>query len=261
MRKLLDEMIRRSGRLDAFVDGVMTRSLRGDRALTPSELLNGMAAEIERGITLAPDGPLFPYNRISIEVKAENALRQDELRGALPADRIAPVIIARLRRQCRVPDDLRVDVRVAVDETAAAATYAITHRTIAARPPAAAVEPPTARLLRGDGQGRFTLREGVFNVGRSAEAHGRDGRLIRLNQIVLDGEDDSRTVSRVHARIHGRRSADQLTFFVFDDGSRHGSTIVRDGRTHKVHRGAIGVALKDGDEVYFGKVRLEFRMR
>ncbi len=261
MRKLLDEMIRCSGRLDAFVDGVMTRSLRGDRALTPSELLNGMAADIERGITLAPDGPLFPYNRISIEVKAENALRQNELRGALPSERVAPVIVERLRRQCRVPDDLRLDVRISIDETATAATYAITYRTMASKPAAAPAEPPTARLLRGDGQGRFTLREGIFNVGRAAEAHGRDGRLIRLNQIVLDGEDDSRTVSRVHARIHGTRSEDQLTFFVFDDGSRHGSTIVRNGRTHKVHQGAIGLALKDGDEVYFGKVRLEFRMR
>jgi hypothetical protein len=261
MKRLFEEVLRRSGRLDTFVDGLVSSRLRGDRPLTPAELLTGITAEVERAITLAPDGPRFPYNRIAIELKAENARRQSELRGALTAAQVTAILVDHLKRRCEVPPDLRVDLHVTADPAATTATYDVEFRSVATRRPAVpAADPPVARLVRGNGA-RFTLREGIFNVGRVAEAHARDGRLIRLNQIVLDDEDESRTVSRVHARILGTRENDTLTFQVFDDGSRHGSTIVRAGRAHKVHRGSIGMALKDGDELYFGRVRLEFRLR
>jgi hypothetical protein len=65
----------------------------------------------------------------------------------------------------------------------------------------------------------------------------------------------------VHAQIQGTRTGEGLTFLVFDEGCRHGSAIVRGGRAHKVHHGAIGATLRHGDEAYCGKVRLEFRMR
>ena len=40
MKRILDQVLRHSGRLDAFVDGLMTRKLRGDRVLTPADLLS-----------------------------------------------------------------------------------------------------------------------------------------------------------------------------------------------------------------------------
>jgi hypothetical protein len=261
MKRLFEDVLRRSRRLDAFVDGLVTSRLRGDRPLTPAELLTGITTEVERAITLAPDGPRFPYNRITIDLRAESVRRQSELRGALTPAQVTGILVEHLKRRCEVPEDLRVDLHVTADPAATSATYDVEFRSVAPRrAAAAAVEPLVARLVRANG-GRFTLREGIFNVGRVAEAHARDGRLIRLNQIVLDSDEESRTVSRVHARILGTRDNDTLAFQVFDDGSRHGSTIVRAGRAHKVHRGSIGMALKDGDELYFGKVRLEFRLR
>ena len=85
--------------------------------------------------------------------------------------------------------------------------------------------------------------------------------MIRRNQIVLDGDTASATASRMHARIHGARERGSLTFTLFDDGSQRGSVVVRAGRPHKVVQGPNGFRLKDGDELYLGKVRLQFRVR
>src|SRR5690606_34492492 len=118
-----------------------------------------------------------------------------------------------------------------------------------------------ARLVSADGSARFTLGEGVFNIGRVAEIHGRDGRMIRRNQIVLGDAPAGGTVSRMHARIHGTRKNDTTVFTLFDDGSQRGSMVVRGGIPHTVVKGPIGVRLRDGDEVYFGKVKMSFRVR
>jgi hypothetical protein len=262
VKRIFDQVLRHSGRLDAFVDGLVTRKLRGERVPTPAELLSGILTGVERGISVAPDGPVFPYNRVMVDLKVENADRKAELRGALDKQQIATAVTQHLERQCRVPADLRVDLRMQTGDVKVP-TYDIEFRNVrghAETRPAAAV-PTTARLTRAAGAGEVegvTLREGTFNVGRVAEVHGRDGRLIRRNQIVLDGESASRTVSRAHARIQGTVTDGALVFLLFDDGSRHGSTIVRGGRAHKVHQGTIGMRLQDGDEVYFGDVRLDF---
>jgi hypothetical protein len=262
VKRILDQVLRHSGRLDAFVDGLMTRKLRGDRMLTPAELLSGILTGVERGISVAPEGPVFPYNRVLVDLKVENAERRAELRGALDKQQITAAVAAHLERQCRVPPDLRVDLRMHTGDVAAA-SYDIEFRNVRAHadPRPAPAAPKVARLARVDGGDGLTLGEGTFNVGRVPEVHGRDGRLIRRNQIVLDGEGASRTVSRAHARIQGALVDGALAFLLFDDGSRHGSTIVRDGRAHKAHQGTIGMRLQDGDEVYFGDVRLDFSCR
>src|SRR4051812_8844860 len=103
---MFDRVLRHSGRLDAFVDGLMTRTLRGDRALTPAELLSGIVTGVERGISVAPEGAVFPYNRIVIDLKVESAERKAEMRGALDKQQLAAAVMTHLERRCRVPADL-----------------------------------------------------------------------------------------------------------------------------------------------------------
>jgi hypothetical protein len=263
VKRILDQVLRHSGRLDAFVDGLMTRKLRGERAPTPAELLSGILTGVERGISVAPDGPVFAYNRVMVDLKVENAERKSELRGVLDKQQIAAAVTRHLERQCRVPPDLRVDLRMQTGDVKAP-TYDIEFRNVRghAETRSAPAAPKTAHLTRMSGGGEpIVLTEGTFNVGRVAEVHGRDGRLMRRNQIILDGDGAGRTVSRAHARIQGTLTDGALVFLLFDDGSRHGSSIVRDGRAHKVHQGTIGMRLHDGDEVYFGDVRLDFSCR
>ena len=261
MKNLVDKVLQHAARLDTVVDAFVTDRLRGNRPLTPAELLGAVVADVERGITLGADGPIFPFNRISISIAAATAERDSELRGALSAESARAAIVAQLQRRAPVPPDLKVDLRVVLDP-GAAAPFTVTLRTAAVKRAATPLPPPaSARLVAADGSARFTLGEGVFNVGRVPEIHGRDGRMIRRNQIVLDSDPAGGTVSRMHARIHGTRKDETIVFTLFDDGSQRGSMVVRGGIPHTVVKGPVGVRLRDGDEVYFGRVKMSFRLR
>jgi hypothetical protein len=260
MKNLVDKVLQQAARLDTVVDAFVTDRLRGDRLATPAELLVGIVADVERGITAGHDGPIFPFNRISVSLPARTAERESELRGALSADTIRRAIVAHLQRRVPVPPDLRVELRIALDP-GATAPFAVALRTATTR--RAAPPPPSlsARLVSPDSSARFTLGEGVFNIGRVAEIHDRDGRMIRRNQVVLGSESAGGTVSRMHARIHVTRKDETLIFTLFDDGSQRGTTIVRGGVPHSVVKGPVGIRLRDADELYFGKVRMVFRLR
>ena len=258
MKRILDSVLRRSGQLDAIVDGLMARKLRGDRPPTPAELLHAILGDLEQRVSIGPEGSLFPYNRIAITLRGDDEARRSELRATLTAATVSVRVKEHLERRSQVPADLRVEVHVTA--APAAAPYEIAVRSV---PPkitvAPAAQPSTAWLLTGAGGRRFALGEGVFNIGRVDEARGRNGQLLRRNQIVVDG-DAGCTVSRTHAHIEGKRNDADLLFLVYDDSPRDGVTsVIRAGRTHKVHRGTFGFRLKDGDQLCLGQARLEFR--
>jgi FHA domain-containing protein len=260
MKNILDRALHHARQLDTVVDGFVSGRLRGDRPLTPAEILTGVTRKIEAAVTLGPDGPAFPYNRVLITLAAETPERRTELHATLPPDDVRERLVQHLQRRAQVPADLRVDVRLAsqIDNPAG---FDVALRHVAARLPTEhSVTPRSARLVSTDGALRFTLGEGTIHVGRVADVHDRAGRLVRRNQIALESNADSRTVSRAHARIQGVRDRDALAFMLFDEGSRYGSSVVRDGRAHKVLHGNVGFKLKDGDEVYFGRVHLQFRV-
>jgi hypothetical protein len=260
MKNLVDKVLHHAARLDSFVDAFVTDRLRGDRVLTPAELLAAIVGDVARAVTVGPDGPTFPYNRIAIAFAAATPERESELRGALSAEAIRLAIVTQLARQVPVSSDLRIDLRI-VTNPAAPRPFTLTLRTVATKHPPAPAAPETATLVSADGAMRVPLGEGVFNIGRVAEIHGRDGKMVRRNQIVLGDDSAGATVSRMHARIVGTRRGDSLTFTLFDDGSQRGSTVVRGGVPHNVVNGAVGVRLKDGDELYFGKARMVFQLR
>jgi hypothetical protein len=260
MKNLVDKVLHHAARLDSVVDAFVTDRLRGGRSLTPAELLAAIVNDAARGVTVGADGPVFPFNRIAVTLAARTAERESELRGALSAETVRLAIVSHLARQVPVPPDLRIDVRV-VTNPATAEPLTVTLRTALTKRAPAPPSPSAAKLVTPDGSARFTLGEGVFNIGRVAEIHGRDGKMVRRNQIVLGTDPAGGTVSRMHARIHGARHGDSLTFTLFDDGSQRGSTVVRGGVPHTVVRGAVGIRLRDGDELYFGKVRLLVRLR
>lgn len=261
MKNLVDKVLHHASRLDTVVDAFVSDRLRGHRPATPAELMTAIVADVERGVTVGPDGPLFPFNRVAVTLHAPTAERESELRGALSADTIRLAVAGQLQRRVPVPPDLRVDLRITLDP-GAKAPFTVSLRTVAVKRPAAPPAPlPPARLVSADSHARFTIGEGVFNIGRVPEIHGRDGRMIRRNQIVLGRESAGGTVSRMHARIHATRKDDTPIFTLFDDGSQRGTTVVRGGVPHSVVRGPVGIRLRDGDELFFGKVRMLFRLR
>jgi pSer/pThr/pTyr-binding forkhead associated (FHA) protein len=69
--------------------------------------------------------------------------------------------------------------------------------------------------------------------------------------------DVNQSVSRRHAHIS--YDPDGRSFRLHDDGSEHGTGVVRLGRTVAVPRGTRGVRLESGDEIVLGEARVRVR--
>ncbi len=80
-------------------------------------------------------------------------------------------------------------------------------------------------------------------------------RPIRRNDVAFkdDPSGPNATVSRTHAHLEFDPGASR--FRLFDDGSAHGTTLLREGSLVPVPRGAgKGVLLIPRDQVIFGRV-------
>ena len=99
-----------------------------------------------------------------------------------------------------------------------------------------------------------------IDLGRCVEVKNRDGRLIRTNHVAfVEGSGEvNQSVSRQHAHI--TRQPGSQEFRLYDDGSVHGTHVVRQGRSVPVSRGSRGVRLKSGDEIALGDARLRIRI-
>lgn len=119
-----------------------------------------------------------------------------------------------------------------------------------------AVAPPVllVTVLAGTADGspcRFV--EGAVSIGRSADPTDGLGR-VRRNRLafadVVDGVNE--TVGRAHARLRSDASTREVR--LFDEGSRNGTSILRDGEVIAVHRrDPRGVRVRSGDEVRLGR--------
>jgi FHA domain len=94
----------------------------------------------------------------------------------------------------------------------------------------------------------YVFGDSTILVGRTMEARDPSGRR-RRNHVAFD--DGNTTVSRAHARFKLDPAARR--YHVLDDGSLHGTTVVRGGETiHVPQRDPRGVLIQSGDEIQFG---------
>jgi len=107
-------------------------------------------------------------------------------------------------------------------------------------------------------QTRYEATGKRVNLGRLSEVLDDQQQFVRRNDIAFadDGDAVNASVSRQHAHI----DFDPATGWrIFDDHSKSGTTILRQGDVVRVPSGAgRGVALKSGDEIRLGKARLRF---
>ena len=116
-------------------------------------------------------------------------------------------------------------------------------------------------VLRGTANltvARFT--ETTVGLGRGADPADDHGP-ARHNHVAFDDDADeiNRTVGRAHARV--RYDAVTATYRIFDDGSRNGTSILRDGAVLAVGaRDPRGVRLRSGDEVRLGRAAVRIAL-
>jgi FHA domain-containing protein len=233
------------------------------------ELYHDALDQIAKRATAGKRGDrIFPFNLITIELAAENAERKvvletlfdvgqlgDDIRATLKEERVTPP--ADLTVAVKFPEEALVEMRVVCERgepPQKAAAGMIARPTL--------VEMTPARLLTVTGvssAAEFMLDRPRVNLGREAEITDSLGRAIRRNELFFpeSAHEANPSVSRAHAHIRFEASSGEWR--IFDDGSSIGTTLFRDGRRIDVpaHAGR-GVALRAGDEIYLGQVRLRF---
>jgi hypothetical protein len=211
---------------------------------------------------------VFPFNGATVTVMAPSRDARARFEAVL-AD--GPSLRSRIIERLRSAGCDVTDVVVAVNYVARAqkgwknpAFHIEFAREAGAERPTPPVAPKPVRLdvtvLNGVAERRTCSFVATrIDLGRCAEVRDNLHRLIRTNHVAfVEGSTDvNQSVSRRHAHIS--YESHSRGFRLHDDGSEHGTGIVRAGRTVAVPRGSRGVRLQTGDEIVLGEARLRVR--
>jgi len=229
---------------------------------TPLEIAQAVLDEVERHVQPVGRGRrVFPWAALTIRVVAPEASRAAmsavcEDLGARVLERLAEV-------RCEVPRALDVQVEyVAAAPASWTAGQVFDIAYAAGTAPASAHPVLHITVLEGTAaEASSTFAEATVSIGRSAGPTDDHGRLRRNRVAFLDIADAvNQTVGRAHARL--RRDPVTLEYRVFDEGSRNGTSILRDGDVIPVHRrDPRGVRVRSGDEIHLGRAVLLISIR
>jgi len=265
------DVLGRARRLESTIAAKLDEAAKGfvrSRPREPLEIVLAILDAVEQRIEPTGRGArVFPFNRIELSVVAPSREARGRLEAVFAGD--APLrtrILDRVHAAGCSPGDVVVDVQY-VDGAGpnwSSPEFDLQFARVAepAADGPAAPQPGRVdiRVLRGVMERwAYSLTAARIDVGRGAEVRDHRNRLIRTNHVVFTegGGDVNQTVSRKHAHI----AYEPLTghFRLHDDGSEHGTEIVRAGRTIAVHRGTRGVRLQPDDELVLGEARVRVR--
>ena len=264
LRKARELETKLAGTLDRTV-GEFVRSGAREPVETIHAIVEAVQAEIQSG---GRGRRVFPFNTIAVTILApsrdararfeamvegEPTLRHRilaSLAGASCPDGDLDVTVeydSRSRKQWRTPEFHVEFDRIARPERPA---------------PRPAVTAPRVELtvLHGTAERRtYSLPSSRIDIGRCVDVRDSRHRLIRTNHIAfVEGSNGiNQSVSRRHAHISYETTA--RCFRLHDDGSEHGTGVVRHGRTLAVPRGARGLRLESGDEIVLGEARVRVK--
>jgi len=254
-----------AGRLKKWLDPPLTADAQ------PLEIREWILDAIEQRAVPAGAGQrVLAHNQISVTVLAPTPNDRLTLQAVL-AD-LQDATVSRLREvRCQVPAGFAVVVhytRRARPNWAAEQRLAVEYssRDTVTATDTSRGTPPSLRVtvLRGRAMHRvYTLIESHVRIGRTALPVDSDGR-PRKNHVafVEDGEEHSNSVGRAHASIRFEPARGE--YRVYDDGSRNGTRVVRNGTILEImRRDPTGVTLLSGDEIHLGTaaIRVEIDVR
>ncbi|HEY2931245.1 MAG TPA: FHA domain-containing protein [Acidobacteriota bacterium] len=237
-------------------------------AQEPLEIRRKVLEDIEEKMQALGRKNIFPFNYIEIHLFAPDESARAIYQSAFtdPAQFDNDIRHLLHDNQCDISEDFEVQVQI--DSEASPDLPALAERGFFIRyerrekPKEEKPSRPEALVTVTRGRAKQkTLRISApkTNIGRLSEVIDMSGRVVRRNELAfLDMEDNvNSTVSRSHAHIY--LEVETGDFRLCDDGSVHGTHIVRDGRTIEVPTGnPRGTKLQSGDELYLGQACLLF---
>lgn len=238
---------------------------------TPLEIGQAVLDDVERHVQPVGRGRrVFPFSAVVVHVHGAPAARPAmtaafEGFGLRVRERLAEL-------RCEAPRTLDVQLECLDDPPArwrAGQVFDVTY--VADAPPVREVTTTSGDVpvmlevhvvvLKGEAvepEWRFTGT--TVSIGRSTDPTDDLGRTRRNRVAFLDIVDGvNETVGRAHARLR----CDPVTREVrlFDEGSRNGTSVLRDGEVIAVHRrDPRGVRVRPGDEIQLGRalLRIDF---
>ncbi len=266
------DFLGRARRLESTIARRFDRAAReavGAVAREPLEIVHLVVEAVEHEIQPGGRGKrVFPFNSITLSVLApsreERARFEAVLAGELP---LRDRIVEHLRSKSCAIDDLTLNVayvaKAAKDWRHPQFTFAFAR---VARAPAKEAPRETAfaridlTVVRGTAERKtYSFAAKRIDLGRCAEVRDTRNRLIRTNQVAfVEGSGEvNQSVSRRHAHLAYEPTSG--AYRLRDDGSAHGTSVIRNGSTVAVPPGALGIRLRTGDELVLGEARIRIR--
>jgi hypothetical protein len=253
-----------AARLDQVAKGLVR-----SRTREPLEIVLAILDAVEQRIEPTGRGTrVFPFDRIEVSVVAPSREARGRLEAVFAGETpLQTRILDRLQSAGCAPADIVVELQYvdAADTNWNAAEFDLQFARVAApRVEGVAVDsqpaPIEIRAVVGVMERwAYSLAAPRIDVGRGAEVRDERNRLIRTNHVVFtEGAGGvNETVSRTHAHI--TYEAQTGRFRLHDDGSEHGTGIIRGGKTISVLRGTRGVRLQPDDDVVLGEARVRIK--
>ncbi|MGH9314717.1 MAG: FHA domain-containing protein [Vicinamibacterales bacterium] len=267
LRKARDLEAKLAGTLDRTVEGLVRSGAR-----EPLEIVHAIVEAAQKEVQSSGRGRrVFPFNAVTVTILAPSPEARARFEAVFAdGPPLGDRIVAHLGSAgCPINDsdlDLTVNYDVRPRKGWRSPEFHIEFARVAKperRNPEADSTPPRVEVtvLNGTAERRtYALAASMrIDIGRCAEVRDSRHRLIRTNHVAFleRSGDVNQTVSRRHAHI----SYEPLSrsFRLHDDGSEHGTGIVRQGRSLAVPRGVRGVRLEPADEIVLGDARVRVR--
>ncbi len=273
--KMTMDFLRKARDLEAKIAGKFDRTM-GDLVQSgsrePLEIVHAIVEAVLEEIQSSGRGRrVFPFNSIALTILAPSRDARARFEAVIAdGPPLGDRILARLRSAGCPSDDLDVNVTYETKPRRGWRTpdfhveFARIEKATAPAPVAVESRPLRVELsvVHGTAERRTYALAAAdrIDLGRCPEVRDSQHRLIRTNHVafVERAGDANQTVSRRHAHLSYEPSSRQ--FRLHDDGSEHGTSIVRNGRTVAVPRGTRGVRVDTGDEIVLGDARLKVRI-
>lgn len=266
------DVLRKARRLESAIAARLDQVAQGlvrSRTREPLDVVLAILQAVEHRIEPTGRGTrVFPFNRIEVSVVAPSREARGRFEAVFEGDTpLQTRILDRLRSAGCSPSTLVVEFRYvdAADAHWRAQEFDLQFERIAPLKVDGAnldAEPVSIEIRAVVGvmeRWAYSLAAPRIDIGRGAEVRDSRNRLMRTNHVVFtEGAGGvNETVSRTHAHI----VCDPATgrFQLHDDGSEHGTGIIRGGKTISILRGTRGVRLQPDDEVVFGEARVRIK--
>jgi hypothetical protein len=266
------DLLGKARRLESTIARKFDRAARdavGAVTREPLEIVHLVIEAIEREIQPGSRGTrVFPFNSITLSVLAssrEERARFEAVLGGEPL--LRDRIVGQLRSKSCPIDDLTLDVAYVAraPKDWRHPQFNLAFARVARAPTSdARSDPAFARIdltvVRGTAERKtYSFAANRIDLGRCAEVRDTRNRLVRTNHVAfVEGSGEvNQSVSRRHAHIAHEPASGG--YRLRDEGSVHGTSVVRNGRTVAVPPGSLGVRLRTGDEIVLGEARLRIR--